>query len=113
MDDQANPTVFSGNQRHYLRGLAHALKPVVQIGHAGLTDGVVARIDAALETHELIKVRLGEQPPAERRAAASDIERAGHAAAIQVVGRVLVLYRRRASKPDIVLPPLRPSDTDP
>lgn len=110
MDDTAKQPRLSGNQRHHLRALAHALKPVVQVGHAGLTEGVAAQIDAALETHELIKVKLGDEPPTERRTLASEIERAVYATAVQIVGRVLVLYRRRSRKSEIALPPPRRSE---
>lgn len=50
-----NPTT---KQKQYLKGLAHSLKPVVMLGQHGLTEGVLAEIDAALAHHELIKVRV-------------------------------------------------------
>ena len=53
-----NPTLLTGKQRSFLRALAHPLKPIVQIGHEGLTDAVLKAIDGALGTHELIKVRV-------------------------------------------------------
>lgn len=40
-----NPPVLTGKQRHHLRGLGHALKPIVQIGKSGIDDGVVAAVD--------------------------------------------------------------------
>ncbi len=50
--------MLSGAQRKYLRGLAHGLKPVIQVGKNGLTEGLVASVDDALSSHELIKVRF-------------------------------------------------------
>ena len=52
--------MLSGKQRRYLRGLGHALRPVVQLGKDGIDDGVVAAIDRALTDHELIKLKIGE-----------------------------------------------------
>ncbi len=49
---------LSGFQRKYLRGLAHGLKPVVFIGHKGMTDAVVQTLHEALSGHELIKVKF-------------------------------------------------------
>src|SRR4051812_22818099 len=49
---------LSGRQRAYLKGLAHAYKPLVQVGHEGVSESVVKQVDAALKDHELIKVRL-------------------------------------------------------
>ena len=49
---------LSNKQKQFLKGLAHPLKPVVQLGGNGLTEGVVAEIDNALNHHELIKVKV-------------------------------------------------------
>jgi RNA-binding protein len=48
---------LTGKQKAYLRGLAHSLNPVVQIGRNGLTDSTYDQIDEALKRHELIKVK--------------------------------------------------------
>ena len=88
-------TSLSTRERVSLKARAHALEPVVQVGQAGLTDAVVTEIDRALTAHELIKVRLGS---AERDARASLIDelcaRTG-AAAVQAVGKIVVLWRAR------------------
>jgi RNA-binding protein len=95
---------MNGKDRRYLRGLAHALSPVVIIGQRGLTDAVVRQVDGALTDHELIKVRLGGECPVDRDEAADTLalrtgaEVAGH------IGRVLILYRAHPEKPRIVLP---------
>jgi RNA-binding protein len=82
-------------QRKQLKARAHALEPVVQLGQAGLSDTVAAEIDRSLTAHGLIKVRIGEADRDEREALAGEIcDRTG-AAAVQSVGRVLVLWRPR------------------
>ena len=86
---------LSTRARQHLRALAHHLEPVVQIGGEGLTEGVCAAIDAALEHHELVKVRLGQSFPGERREAGLELAARLGADLAQVIGRVLVLYRRR------------------
>jgi RNA-binding protein len=45
-------------QKKFLRGLAHDLKPVAQIGQRGLTPNLYAQIEADLLSHELIKIRF-------------------------------------------------------
>lgn len=52
-------TPLSARDRSRLKARAHALEPIIQIGHGGLTDTVVAEINRALTAHELIKVRAG------------------------------------------------------
>jgi putative YhbY family RNA-binding protein len=49
--------MLTGSERKALKGKAHKLEPVVQIGAKGLTDEVFAEIERALIAHELIKVR--------------------------------------------------------
>src|SRR5690349_16309830 len=48
---------LSEKQRKHLRGLAHALRPVIRLGGSGLTEGVAKETDRALHDHELIKVK--------------------------------------------------------
>jgi RNA-binding protein len=81
--------------RAALKARAHGLEPVVRVGHAGLTDAVVAEIARALEAHELIKVRIGEGERDQREAISETICGRTGAALVQRVGRVLVLWLAR------------------
>lgn len=90
-------------QIRHLRGLAHHLKPVVMLGAQGLTDGVVAALEEALELHELLKLKTSGEDRAERDAVvAALVERTG-AQLVQRIGHVAVLYRR-AKEPKLDLP---------
>jgi len=51
---------LKGSHRTYLRGLAHKLKPVIQVGRGGVSVEVLAAIDEALGCHELIKLKFME-----------------------------------------------------
>ena len=98
------PKALSPSQVRYLRGLAHALKPVVQMGAKGLSDALLAELDIALNDHELVKVKLAAEDREARDALLPAlIERSG-AALVQRIGNVAVLYRARSQKPGIVLP---------
>jgi RNA-binding protein len=96
--------VLNGKQRRFLRGLGHHLEPVVQVGKDGLSEGLVAALDAALQTHELIKVKLGEAAGADRRAIAAALAEACAGELVQVLGRTVLIYRRRVDDPVIELP---------
>jgi len=98
------PTL-EGFQRKALRARAHALSPVAQVGAAGVTERVVAAVDAALRDHELVKVRM-LQPP-DKRAMADALARATGAALCGLVGHTAILYRPDPDEPRI-LPPSRP-----
>jgi RNA-binding protein len=84
---------LTSGQRRWLRGEAHGLSPLVQVGGKGVTAAVAAELDRALAVHELVKVRLaGERD--ERRAAAEELAGRAHAELVGLVGRVATLYRR-------------------
>jgi RNA-binding protein len=91
---------LSGRQRKSLRGLAHALEPVVQVGQAGVTASVVRAVDAALTAHELVKVRLRE--PEDKQAAARELADGTSSALCGLVGHTVILYRPHPERPRIV-----------
>jgi len=95
---------LSEKQKKYLRRLAHPLSPVVMVGNAGVTDGVVGELERALRDHELVKVsaRVGERD-ARKEALASLASRTA-AEIVQQVGNVGVFYRRRKDPAKILLP---------
>jgi RNA-binding protein len=95
---------LTGKQRSFLRALAHPLKPVVQIGHGGLTDAVLTAIDGALQTHELIKIKITGTDEASAADLAPEIEARTRSSVAQVIGKTLVVYRGRKKDPVIVLP---------
>ena len=95
---------LTGKQRRHLRALGQRLAATLHVGHEGVTDAVVAQADAQLETHELIKVRIGEHAPGDRHQTAEQLASRTRAHLAQVIGRTALLYRRRREEPCIVLP---------
>jgi len=94
---------LSTSQTRYLRGLSHHLRPVVTVADKGLSENVLAELDSALDTHELIKVKLrGERET--RKTWIEEITRQFHAERVQVIGQVACFYRRNKKKPVIALP---------
>ena len=87
--------VLTGRQRQFLRGLGHHLDPVVQIGKEGITDGLLAALERALDQHELIKLRIGEHAPGERPDLAAAIAQRTGSGLVQLLGRTCLIYRRR------------------
>jgi RNA-binding protein len=95
---------LTGKQLRHLRALGHHLDPVVQLGKHGLTEGIIAAVNDALETHELVKVRIGTECPDERHDVAERLTPAVRAELAQVLGRTILLYRRHPKEPKIQLP---------
>ena len=94
---------LSVEQRKYLKGLAHTLKPVVMIGTQGLSQAVINEAGRALAAHELIKVRVLGDDRAAREAWYAELCTALDAAPVQHIGKLLVLYKA-AEKQKIKLP---------
>jgi RNA-binding protein len=95
---------LTGKQKRYLRGLGHALTPVVALGKEGYTDAVVKKTSLELDRHELIKVRIGDGCLDPVDEVAPQLAKATNAAVVQVIGHTALLYRRRKDEPGIVLP---------
>ncbi len=90
-------TTLSGFQRQYLKGLAHHLKPVVQIGKNGLTDRVFAQIDRAFLSHELIKVKFldhQEEKVIISQAISNELE----GEKVGMVGNMVIFYREHPDR---------------
>ena len=87
--------------RRELRARAHHLHPVVSIGQHGLTPAVLHEIDVALTAHELIKVRMFGDDRAERGATLARVCEALDCAAVQQIGKLLVLWRARPVAEDV------------
>jgi len=86
-------TERKGKERRALRALGHHLRPVVQIGQQGVSPAVVEATSEALDTHELIKVKVLESAPQDRFETARALAEATSSELVQVLGRTLLLYR--------------------
>ncbi len=94
---------LSNQQRRHLRGLSHALKPVVAVAGKGLSEAVMSEIESALDQHELIKIRLrSDRDTREQWAAKIALQCA--AEVVQKIGQIACYYRRNPKKPLIELP---------
>ena len=87
--------VLKGFQKKHLRGLAHSLKPVVQIGKEGMTEGVRRAVDEGLLQHELIKVKFIEfKDKDQKEALTCEIEVKTGSERIGMIGHTVILYRQ-------------------
>ncbi len=97
-------TSLTNAQTRFLRGQAHGLKAMLQIGGKGVTDTVVAELDGALEYHELIKVKIATDDRDARVAMIGELTERSGAALVQRIGHVAILYRQSKDRKQIVLP---------
>ena len=89
-------------QRREHRANAHHLTPVVLIGGDGLTDAVKKEVDAALNAHGLIKVRVFSDDRAGRELIYQTLSADLSAAPVQHIGKLLVLWRPQVEKERVI-----------
>lgn len=94
---------ISSKQRSQLRGLAAAEDTIIQVGKGGITENVVASVNAALKARELVKGRVLENSMLTAREACDALAEACKAEQVQVIGTKFVLYKRNEKEPKIVL----------
>jgi RNA-binding protein len=84
---------LTGEQLRSLRAKAQTVKPTIQIGREGLTDGQIERINHELAHHELIKVRFNDYKDKKTQLSQEITVRTG-AAQVDLIGNTLVLYKQ-------------------
>ncbi len=85
---------LSNNDKKEFRRIGHELNPVVIIAQNGLSENIMAEIDRALESHELIKVKIAVPDRSARKAFADEICTKLNAVNVQSIGQVILLYRK-------------------
>jgi RNA-binding protein len=95
---------LSERQRKYLRGLGHALDPVLLMGQHGVTPAVIAEATRALHDHELIKVKFRGAEREARDAGLAQLATATGSILLQRIGHTGLYYKRRIGRPGIVIP---------
>jgi RNA-binding protein len=83
---------LNGRARKYLRGLAHPLKPVVQVGKGGINDNLILNVESNLLAHELIKVKFVGLKEQKQVLSAEIAGRTGSVLA-GIVGNIAIFYR--------------------
>ena len=98
------PIALTNAQTRFLRGHAHELKAMLQVGGKGITDALVAEVAFALDQHELIKIKIAAVDREVRDAMIGELASRADAVLVQRIGHTAVLYRPSKDKRQIVLP---------
>ena len=91
---------LSGKQKKYLRGLGHHLEQKVTVGREGLSDNLLSSCQDALTAHELIKIKLGQNCPLNKKEAAEKLAEKTGSHLVQLIGKTVLLYRQNKDKPE-------------
>lgn len=93
---------LKGWQRRQLRALAHHIKPIIQVGQAGVTPRLGEQLDTALYDHELVKVKLVPTCDSPIEDVAQSLAEMTKSACVQQIGRTLLFYKANPDNPTIV-----------
>ncbi len=91
-------------ERKKLVGRSHRLKPVAVVGHAGLTEAVVAQVQHIFKSHDLIKVRIDAEDRAAVQAIAEELAAKAEATLVSKIGKIAVLYKAMEETSDRPFP---------
>jgi len=89
---------LSGKQARFLRGLGHHLSPLVMVGREGITDKLVGSVLDVLAAHELVKIKLQQNCPIDRKEVAEELATATGSAVAQVLGKTILLFKENKEK---------------
>ena len=92
------------SQKKHLRGLGHYLKPVIEVGNAGLSESLLNEYELTLDHHELIKVKVRAGDREQRDEMIATLCETAKAELIQRIGNVALIYRPNREKNRIKLP---------
>lgn len=90
---------LTSKQRKNLEKLAHDLQPIVIVGGAGVTDGVISMVDNSLAAHELIKVKFNEYKDKIRDLTTELCEKTD-ATLVRIIGFTVILFREAEEEED-------------
>lgn len=86
---------MTSKERAQLRAKANPLEPIIQIGKDGISNNLITQADDALDARELIKIRVHlETAPESPREFADKLAARLEAEVIQVIGGIIVIYRK-------------------
>ncbi|HHB3742525.1 TPA: ribosome assembly RNA-binding protein YhbY [Pseudomonas aeruginosa] len=81
-------------QKKQFKSIGHHLKPVLIVAENGLTEGVLAELERALNDHELIKVKLALAERDDRRALLDELCAQSRSDLVQSIGKMALVYRK-------------------
>ncbi|ESQ98168.1 RNA-binding protein [Stutzerimonas chloritidismutans AW-1] len=85
---------LTNEQKKQYKSIGHHLKPVLIVAENGLTEGVQAELERALNDHELIKIQFRLAEREDRRALMEELCKLGKCELVQAIGKMALVYRK-------------------
>lgn len=94
---------LTSKRRAYLRKKAHDLDALVRIGKEGVTDNLIQSILDAIESRELIKVKILQNCEEEKMEIMEQFSQCKEFEVVGIIGRTIILFKENKDKPVISL----------
>lgn len=94
---------LTSKRRAYLRKKAHDLDALVRIGKEGVTDNLIQSILDAIESRELIKVKILQNCEEEKIEIMEQLSQCKEFEVVGIIGRTIILFKENKDKPVISL----------
>ncbi|MBM6689771.1 ribosome assembly RNA-binding protein YhbY [Fusobacterium mortiferum] len=94
---------LTSKRRAYLRKKAHDLDALVRIGKDGVTDNLIQSILDAIESRELLKVKILQNCEEEKMEIMEQLSQCKEFEVVGIIGRTIILFRENKDKPVVSL----------
>lgn len=94
---------LTSKRRAYLKKKAHDLDALVRIGKEGVTDNLIQSILDAIESRELIKVKILQNCEEEKMEIMEQLSQCKEFEVVGIIGRTIILFKENKDKPVISL----------
>lgn len=94
---------LTSKQRAFLKKKAHELNPLVRIGKNGVTDSLIQSILEAIDSRELLKVKILQNCEKEKEEVLEEFSKCSEFEVVGIIGRTIILFRENKDKPAISL----------
>lgn len=96
--------MLTGKQKRFLRSKANTMRPIFQVGKAGVNDNMIEQINEALEKRELIKISILQNCLEDKDTIAEEIAAGTDCKIVQIIGNNIVIYKESVDNKTIILP---------
>ncbi len=94
---------LTSKQRAFLKKRAHELDPLVRIGKDGITDSLIQSILEAIDSRELLKVKILQNCEKEKNEVVEELSNCNEFEVVGIIGRTVILFRENKDKPTLSL----------
>ena len=95
---------LTSKQKKYLKGEAHHLPVLVQVGKNGCSELLINQLAASLADHELVKVRVTAEDQAEFKTLVDQIADKVEGILIHTIGHTAIFFKQNVKETRFALP---------